>query len=189
YVALCRSLGLPTRIVSAYVDREPTQFATDWRTHRWAEVYTADFGWVPVDPTNRINDSRRQFFGRQDGRYLAVIDDGVPMSGGGPDPSWLVALAKVEPAGSTYALERTAAWRTTGIRTDEAKFFQEACAAIRAPEPLVRRSAVESWSRSRETLATAFLLEALYDLDPQVRISAAGAIGRSGSVSVILPVM
>lgn len=189
YVALCRSLGLPTRIVSAYVDREPTQFATDWRTHRWAEVYTEDFGWVPVDPTNRITDGRRQFFGRQDGRYLTVIDDGVPMSDGGPDPSWLVLAAKVEPAGAPYMVERTAAWRTSGNRTDEARFFQEACAVIRAPEPLVRRSAVESWSRSRETLAMAFLLEALYDLDPQVRIAAAEAIGRMGNVSTILPLM
>ena len=189
YVALCRSLGLPTRIVSAYVDREPTQFATDWRTHRWAEVYTEDFGWVPVDPTNRITDGRRQFFGRQDGRYLTVIDDGVPMSDGGPDPSWLVLAAKVEPAGAPYMVERTAAWRTSGNRTDEARFFQEACAVIRAPEPLVRRSAVESWSRSRETLAMAFLLEALYDLDPQVRIAAAEAIGRMGNVITILPLM
>ncbi len=68
YIGLCRSVGIPARVVSAYVNREGAAPSTDWQTHRWAEFFSEGFGWVPADPTNRINNPTKNFFGRQDGQ-------------------------------------------------------------------------------------------------------------------------
>ncbi len=49
FIAVCRSLGIPARYVSGYVNH-PGELAT----HAWAQVWGGDrTGWVDVDPTTQ----------------------------------------------------------------------------------------------------------------------------------------
>lgn len=57
-IACLRSLGLPVRYVSGYVDTktasgQPRRYAGDV-SHAWYSVYDPDHGWVDFDPTNNI---------------------------------------------------------------------------------------------------------------------------------------
>jgi len=188
YVALCRSVGIPARPVSAFVNREGTSPSVDWRTHRWAEFFAEEVGWVPVDPTNRLNNPSEDFFGRQEGKYLAVVDDGV-VPAGGPGLGWCAFTAYAERIAVQLRLRRSAAWRTSTNRPKETEFFTQACEALRGADAVARRQAVEQWHRERSPLRVAFFLEALFDADAEVRKTAADAIGRSNDASVILALM
>jgi transglutaminase-like putative cysteine protease len=51
-IALCRSLGLPTRYVSGYLydaDKPPDAILA---SHAWAEVFLEGRGWLGLDPTH-----------------------------------------------------------------------------------------------------------------------------------------
>jgi HEAT repeat protein len=74
-------------------------------------------------------------------------------------------------------------------RADEAAYFAKGCELLRDADRLVRRLAVQQWDRDRHVLRVAFLLEALFDADDQVRAAAATAIGRSGDGSVMIALM
>jgi len=53
FIAMCRSLGIPARIVVGYVfDSSGQIYGNDsWTPHAWAEVYDKGWGWIEVDPT------------------------------------------------------------------------------------------------------------------------------------------
>jgi len=188
YVALCRAVDIPARIVSAFVNREGTSPSVDWRCHRWAEFYADGIGWVPVDPTNRLNHPSKNFFGRQEGKYLVAVDDGVG-SPIGLDPGWLIFAAFAEPRSVFLQHLKSAVWRVSSQRRREADFFGEATKVLSDPDLAARRQAVGQWAHRRETLKTAFLLEALFDAEPDVRKIAAVALGEANDISVMLPLM
>ncbi|MHB0755394.1 transglutaminase family protein [Polaribacter sp. M15] len=55
-IACLRSVGLPARYVSGYIETFPPPgkeklFGTD-ASHAWFSVYIPDFGWIDFDPTN-----------------------------------------------------------------------------------------------------------------------------------------
>lgn len=55
-IACIRSMGLPARYVSGYIETFPPPgkeklFGTD-ASHAWFSVYIPDFGWIDFDPTN-----------------------------------------------------------------------------------------------------------------------------------------
>lgn len=51
FIAMARSLGIPSRFVAgvSYTDLE--EFDDPWGPHGWAEVYFPGVGWVPIDVT------------------------------------------------------------------------------------------------------------------------------------------
>lgn len=59
YVALCRAVNIPSRVVEGYkidkkdVEQEDGQYETQYDiiNHAWAEIYLDDYGWLPVEPT------------------------------------------------------------------------------------------------------------------------------------------
>src|SRR5579883_1757038 len=52
-IALCRSLGMPTRYVSGYLYGGEESEAQDRASHAWCEVYCGpEEGWVAFDPTH-----------------------------------------------------------------------------------------------------------------------------------------
>ena len=55
-ISALRSIGIPTRYVSGYIQTLPTEgkeklFGAD-ASHAWFSVYIPDFGWADFDPTN-----------------------------------------------------------------------------------------------------------------------------------------
>lgn len=57
-IACLRSLNLPVRYVSGYVDTKiasgnPRRYGGDV-SHAWFSVYDPDYGWVDFDPTNNV---------------------------------------------------------------------------------------------------------------------------------------
>lgn len=57
-IACLRSLGLPARYVSGYLDTVPPPGAPKLRgadaSHAWLAVFCPGFGWIDVDPTNNL---------------------------------------------------------------------------------------------------------------------------------------
>jgi transglutaminase-like putative cysteine protease len=55
-IACLRSLGLPARYVSGYIETDPppgrSKLTGADGSHAWFSVHLPDAGWVPVDPTN-----------------------------------------------------------------------------------------------------------------------------------------
>ena len=59
YVALCRSVNIPARVIEGYkidkkdVEQENGEYLTEYNliNHVWAEIYLDDHGWLPVEPT------------------------------------------------------------------------------------------------------------------------------------------
>ena len=52
YISLCRSVGIPSRLVMGFALEEPAQGGEPCDLcgyHCWAETYIAGLGWVPVD--------------------------------------------------------------------------------------------------------------------------------------------
>jgi transglutaminase-like putative cysteine protease len=76
-IAACRSVGLPARYVSGYLNSPGSTDRGDAASHAWVDVYVPDRGWVSLDPTHDC---------RQDANYvrLAVGRDyaGVPPTRG-----------------------------------------------------------------------------------------------------------
>ncbi|UCD27673.1 MAG: HEAT repeat domain-containing protein [Planctomycetota bacterium] len=188
YMAMCRSLGIPARLVTAYVNRGGKSPSIDWQSHRWAEFFAEGIGWVPVDPTNRMNYPKKKFFAQQQDKYLTVVDDGVPLIVG-PDPAWMIMGFTTETKDAKLEMGRSAVWQVSLRRQGEAEFFEEACGQLKHADAAVRLEAIEDWQRERRPLRLGFLLEALFDVDANVRKTAAGAIGEFKDVSVILPLL
>lgn len=55
-IAICRSLGIPSRYVSGYLyhRRDDHDRSQSDATHAWLEVWLPELGWIGIDPTNRI---------------------------------------------------------------------------------------------------------------------------------------
>ncbi|OFI01330.1 protein-glutamine gamma-glutamyltransferase [Clostridium acetireducens DSM 10703] len=58
FIAMCRSVGVPARIVSGY-GLEPLQINNkninlDYNRHAWAEFYLPEYGWIVVEPTYQL---------------------------------------------------------------------------------------------------------------------------------------
>jgi transglutaminase-like putative cysteine protease len=51
-IAACRSIGLPARYVSGYLNSPGAMERDDAASHAWVDVFTPDEGWVSVDPTH-----------------------------------------------------------------------------------------------------------------------------------------
>jgi len=62
-IACLRSLGIPARYISGYLETEPPPGAPRLlgadASHAWMTVYCPGFGWIPVDPTNNVLPSNR----------------------------------------------------------------------------------------------------------------------------------
>jgi transglutaminase-like putative cysteine protease len=188
YVALCRSVNIPARIISAYANRDGPSPSIDWRAHRWAEFWTDELGWVPVDPTNKINYNRKNYFARQDASYATILDDGMGLKDT-LDPTWRVAWYYAEPAKAEIELTRSAVWTPSRDRVREAKFFDDAIDALTSPEAQVRMSSLDVWERNRESMRVMFWLEALYDSNAEIRQRAAMLLGGSKNAGVLIPLM
>ena len=57
-IACLRSLGIPARYVSGYMETVPPPgtprlIGAD-ASHAWLTVYCPGIGWIPVDPTNNL---------------------------------------------------------------------------------------------------------------------------------------
>jgi len=57
-IACLRSLGLPARYISGYLETVPPADSSRLlgadASHAWLAVYCPDAGWIPVDPTNNL---------------------------------------------------------------------------------------------------------------------------------------
>ncbi len=62
FIALCRVRGIPARFITGFVE---VPIMDKIISHNWAEVYIEHYGWVPVDPTNRL-------FGVKPNNYVVV---------------------------------------------------------------------------------------------------------------------
>jgi hypothetical protein len=69
-IALCRSLGIPARPVSAFMYDDDPQSQLD-NSHQLLEVYIPGIGWIPMDPTNSAGD------GQNDVYFAGTPDDTV----------------------------------------------------------------------------------------------------------------
>jgi transglutaminase-like putative cysteine protease len=62
-IACLRSLGIPARYVSGYLETDPPPGARRLlgadASHAWLTVYCPGVGWIPVDPTNNLLPSDR----------------------------------------------------------------------------------------------------------------------------------
>lgn len=62
-IACLRSLGLPARYVSGYLETDPPPGKTKLRgadaSHAWISFFCPGIGWIPVDPTNNCLPSLR----------------------------------------------------------------------------------------------------------------------------------
>lgn len=188
FIALCRSVGIPARLTTAYVNRQEEEPSADWRTHAWAEFYADGVGWVPVDPTNRLNYPRQNYFARQEPKYLTVRDDGVPLDEP-PDPAWRVVVVTTGTPVPHMAVSRTAAWHASVARIDETASFISGCEALRKTDEDERLKAVQEWFHGRQPLRVAFLLEATFDPSPRIRKAALDALGQARDGTLMIPLM
>ncbi|KYC44424.1 MAG: Transglutaminase-like superfamily protein [Candidatus Methanofastidiosum methylothiophilum] len=75
FVAMCRSQGIPARLVHGYL------YGTDTSAgHMWAEIYLPPYGWVPADPTGDHTTKSRFFFGRLGNNVLILSKGNVGLS-------------------------------------------------------------------------------------------------------------
>lgn len=73
FVALARAAGIPARRISGWGQpfNVSETLSSNRFAHGWAEFYTPQFGWVPVDPTwGKV--SRFDNLGRPDDRHLVM---------------------------------------------------------------------------------------------------------------------
>jgi len=63
FVGAMRSLGLPARYVSGYLETRPPpgqpRLVGADASHAWASVFIPDFGWLDFDPTNNVIPNER----------------------------------------------------------------------------------------------------------------------------------
>ncbi len=67
FAAMCRSQGIPVRLVDGYLC-EPNTTAG----HIWTEFYIPPYGWVPADPTGDDTTNSRLFFGHRGSNVLIL---------------------------------------------------------------------------------------------------------------------
>ena len=188
FIALCRSSDIPARLVTAYVNRRDEAPSADWRTHAWAEFYADGIGWVPVDPTNRLNYPDQNYFARQEPKYLTVRDDGLPLDE--PfDPGWRIVLVTTGTPNSRMAISRTAVWHASAARTEETTFFNSGCETLNKADEDERLKGVQEWSNGRHPLRVAFLLEATLDASPKIRKAVLDALGKTRDGTLMIPLM
>ncbi|MFT3867396.1 MAG: transglutaminase family protein [Nibricoccus sp.] len=94
-IACLRSLGLPARYVSGYLETLPppgkTKLVGADASHAWLQIFVPDFGWIDLDPTNNTLPNSRHItvaWGRD-------FDDVTPIRGvisGGGRHSLAVAV-------------------------------------------------------------------------------------------------
>lgn len=75
FVAMCRSQGIPARLVHGYLYSSDTSAG-----HMWAEFYLPPYGWVPADPTGDNLTKSRFFFGRLGSNVLILSKGNVGTS-------------------------------------------------------------------------------------------------------------
>jgi transglutaminase-like putative cysteine protease len=51
-LSACRSIGLPARYVSGYLNTPGTTDREDAASHAWVDVFAPDEGWISLDPTH-----------------------------------------------------------------------------------------------------------------------------------------
>ncbi len=51
FIALTRSLGIPSRFVTGVSYTTSDLFEDPWQAHGWAEIYFPEVGWISFDPT------------------------------------------------------------------------------------------------------------------------------------------
>jgi len=80
FVAMCRSQGIPSRLVHGYL------YSSDISAgHMWAEFYLPPYGWVPADPTGDHTTKSRFFFGRLGSNVLTLSKGNVGISPNYPE--------------------------------------------------------------------------------------------------------
>lgn len=188
FVALCRAAGIPARTVRAFSNREGNAAWIDWQTHRWAEFFTPQTGWVPVDPTYGLSHSKEVFFARQRPQYCALVDDAFE-----PRarllPWFMNFIVRSDGPPLPLMMRPSAAWSPSANRAAERRFFEVSAAALYDSDKARRLAAVKAWPTSRNPLASGFLLEALFDAEPEVRVAAAAGLRRLNDISAIQPMM
>jgi HEAT repeat protein len=174
FIALCRSAGVPARVVSGFLVRGAGEASIDSITHRWAEFYAPRFGWVPVDPSRGVANTGivGDFFGHTDVQGLTFIQPG---SGRG---AISYRASDVRHKGRTdVVLRRTAYWHPKPLSDAELARFEQALGRLRHFNPAVRRGALRQLAGTRMTLDCALLVEGLFDRSPKNRELAARTLG------------
>ncbi len=109
YTALCRSSGIPARVVSGYLvfgNKETIK-------HYWAEIYIEQVGWIPIDPLlgdqvsfggfPAIEDPQEFYFGNLDNQHIAFSKGIIQLK---PlDPSGVIRRRDEAPALQTICEE------------------------------------------------------------------------------------
>ena len=75
FVAMCRSQGIPSRLVHGYLYDSDSSVG-----HMWAEFYLPPYGWVPADPTGDHYTKSRFFFGRLGSNVLTLSKGNVALN-------------------------------------------------------------------------------------------------------------
>lgn len=97
-VIMCRSLGMPARLVSGYLRGDEDKDTPDLFTvrekdaHVWPEVYFAGAGWVPFEPTPAAEEERRPLADAWEAVSKSVVS-GWQKTWGFLQTSWPSALA------------------------------------------------------------------------------------------------
>lgn len=87
-IACLRSLGLPARYVSGYLETDPppgqARLAGADASHAWVSFFSAGLGWIDVDPTNNILVTTRHITVAWGRDYSDVSPIRGVVHGGGP---------------------------------------------------------------------------------------------------------
>ncbi|NMC57834.1 MAG: hypothetical protein GYA51_00340 [Candidatus Methanofastidiosa archaeon] len=80
FAAMCRSEGIPVRLVEGYLCDSDTRAG-----HIWTELYIPPYGWIPADPTGDDKTNARFFFGRLGTNVLILSKGNVKIEPDYPD--------------------------------------------------------------------------------------------------------
>lgn len=90
FIALTRSIGIPSRFIAGYGNTSsPTNSLPSNVLHAWAEFYSPDYGWIPVDPT--WGSASQDFFGNLGSDHLGMAIYGKASS---YDPPLVLAFTE-----------------------------------------------------------------------------------------------
>ena len=186
FVALCRANGVPARYAGGHARRAGAALYIDRISHRWAEAYIPDLGWVPFDPTRSDGkDRHRRYFGRSPRDVLTLA-----RGDGGPDSAvqWRYDSYHtwVGP-GDGIGVHRRAWWFPPV--PDEIRFRVAAFAS--ALPHASSRAAKERLILTARTIGHPFTLPWLEDLlyDAHIRVKAAEAVRDIGGPQAIVAVI
>lgn len=89
FIAEARSIGIPARFVMGFPIAEDAEEGLVNGYHCWAEFYTDDHGWVPIDASeaHKRASKREAFFGGLDANRVAITlgrDIAIPGTNGEP---------------------------------------------------------------------------------------------------------